>query len=152
MSSPALENLVRARLLAAEPTSADEIGRLLEGADTALRDSRHPALSASSRFMLAYAAAHSLALAALRAEGYRTVSSQGHRKILFQALESTAGASRELWVALDRYHDRRNASEYEAAPPATESEASDLAELATRLQGLVLERLKQSHPALIGKS
>lgn len=146
-----LENLARAGQLAAEPSSADEIGRLLAGAEDQLRDSRNSSLSTPSRFILAYGASHALALAALRAEGYRPVASKGHRKIIFQALGSTAGAPTELWVALDRYHDRRNAAEYEAAPRASEAEAKDLVELTSTLQKLVLERLKRNHPALVKK-
>jgi len=146
-----LKNLARAGQLAAEPSSADEIGRLLAGAEDQLRDSRNSSLSAPSRFILAYGASHALALAALRAAGYRPVASKGHRKIIFQALGSTAGAPTELWVALDRYHDRRNAAEYEAAPRASEAEAKDLVELTTTLQQLVVERLKRNHPALVKK-
>ena len=52
-------------------------------------------------------------------------------------------------MALDRYHDRRNASEYEAAPPATQAEAKDLVELAARLQKLVIDRIRRNHPALL---
>jgi hypothetical protein len=144
-----LENLARAGQLAAEPASADEIGRLLKGAGDQLRDSRISSLSAPSRFILAYGASHALALAALRAEGYRPVASKGHRKIIFQALGSTAGAPPELWMALDRYHDRRNAAEYEAAPAATQAEAKDLVELTARLQKLVTDRIRQNHPALL---
>ena len=146
-----LENLARAGQLAAEPTSADEIGRLLRGAEDQLRDSRNSSLSAPSRFILAYGVSHALALAALRAEGYRPVSSKGHRKIIFQALGITAGASTELWTALDRYHDRRNAAEYEAAPPASEAEAKDLVELTVKLQNLVTDRIKRNHPELLKK-
>jgi len=144
-----LANLARAGQLAAEPTSAEEIGRLLKGAEIQLRDSRNASLAAPSRFILAYGAAHGLALAAVRAEGYRPAASKGHRKVIFQTLESTTGAPRELWIALDRYHDRRNAAEYEAAPPATEAEAKDLVELAAKLQKLVLDRLGQNHPELL---
>lgn len=144
-----LANLARAGQLAAEPTSAGEIGRLLKNADDQLRDSGIKSVSAAGRFMLAYNATHALALAALRAEAYRPSTSQGHRKIIFQVLEATAGAPRELWVALDRYHDRRNAAEYEGAPAATEAEAKDLVELAAKLQKLVLDRLKRGHPGLL---
>ena len=144
-----LANLARAGQLAAEPTSAEEIGRVLAGADAQLKDSRTASLSARSRFVLAYGAAHALALAALRATGFRPVASRGHRKVIFQTLELTAGASREFWIALDRYHDRRNAGEYEAAPPATEAEASDLIELAARLQKLVLARIRRDRPELL---
>ena len=144
-----LANLARAGLLAAEPTSAEEVGRLLQGSDAQLRDSLTTSLSAPSRFVLAYGAAHALALAALRAEGYRPVASKGHRKVIFQVLEATAGAPRELWLALDRYHDRRNAAEYEGAPPASEAEAKDLVALTTKLHRLVLDRLRRNRPEFL---
>jgi hypothetical protein len=115
---PNLENLARAKQLNAEPVGGEQIGRLLASAEAQLRDSRNPSLSAPSRFMLAYNAAHALALAALRSAGYRP-SSAGHRKIIFQVLAATADAPPELWLALDKYHDRRNASEYAGAPPAS---------------------------------
>jgi len=139
-AKPNLENLARAKQLNAEPPSAEQIGRLLASAETQLRDARNTSLGAPSRFMLAYNAAHALALAALRGAGYRP-SSAGHRKVIFQVLEATADAPPELWRALDRYHDRRNASEYEGAPPATIVEANDMVKLTIELQRLVLARL-----------
>lgn len=139
--SSSLANLARAKQLNAEPASAKQIGRLLDSAERQLADSRNASLAATSRFMLAYNAAHALALAALRAAGYRP-SSAGHRKIVFQVLEATAGAPPELWRALDRYHDRRNASEYEGAPPASAVEAEDIVKLTTELRRLVLARVK----------
>jgi hypothetical protein len=138
---PSLENLARAKQLNAEPPAADQVGRLLASAEAQLRDSRNASNSAPGRFMLAYNAAHALALAALRAAGYRP-SSAGHRKIIFQVLATTAGAPAELWLALDKYHDRRNASEYEGAPPASAIEAEDMIKLAGELQRLVLARVK----------
>jgi hypothetical protein len=144
-----LENLARAKQLAAEPTSAQEIGRLLKGAEAQLRDGGNASNSATSRFTLAYGAAHAFALAALRAQGFRPSASQGHRKVIFQVLEATAGAPRELWLALDRYHDRRNALEYEAAAPITGAEAGDLVALVGRLKTLVLARIKRDHPELL---
>lgn len=147
MTSPAsrLENLARAKQLNAEPPGKEEVSRLLASAEVQLRDSRNAALAAPSRFMLAYNAAHALALAALRRAGYRP-SSAGHRKIIFQVLADTAGAPAELWLALDKYHDRRNAAEYEGAPPASTMEAEDLVRLVTELDRLVRGRLARSDP------
>lgn len=136
-----LENLARAKQLNAEPPVREQIGRLLASAEDQLRDSRNASLSAPSRFLLAYNAAHALALAALRNAGYRP-SSAGHRKIIFQVLATTAGAPPQLWLALDKYHDRRNASEYEGAPPASTVEAEDMIKLTAELQRLVLARVK----------
>jgi hypothetical protein len=141
LSAPNLENLAHAKQLNAEPPATEQIGRLLASAEAQLRDSRNASLSAPSRFMLAYNAAHALALAALRAAGYRP-SSAGHRKIIFQVLATTAGAPASLWLALDKYHDRRNAAEYEGAPPASNVEAEDLVKLAGELHRLVLSRVK----------
>ncbi len=146
-----LENLVRAGQLSIIPANADEIRHLLKGAENYLRDSRSASLTALGRFVLAHGAAHKFALAALRAESCRPVDRDGYPKVVYQALESTAGAPRELWIALDRYHDRRNAAEYEAAPPATEAEAVDLVALTTKLQKLVRDRIKRSHPELLKK-
>jgi|GEM_PF-4321494 len=117
-----LENLARAKQLNAEAPSADQIGRLLASAEAQLRDSANASL------------------AALRAAGYRP-SSAGHRKIVFQVQDATAGAPPALWRALDRYHDRRNASEYEGGPPATAVEAEDIIRLTAELQRRVLGRV-----------
>lgn len=141
--APNLENLARARQLNAEPPAKEEIDRLFASAEAQLRDSRNSSLSAPSRFMLAYNAAHALALAALRAAGYRP-SSTGHRKLIFQVLAATADAPAELWLALDRYHNRRNAAEYEGAPPASAAEAQDLVKLVGDLDRLVRKRLSRA--------
>ena len=134
-----LENLARAKQLNAERADRGEIDHFLARAEAQLRDARAPTLSPESRFALAYNAAHSLALAALRAAGYRP-SSAGHRRIAFQTLDVTAGAAAELWVALDRYHDRRNRMEYEGVPVSA-VEAEDLLKLSTELRALVRKRL-----------
>jgi hypothetical protein len=141
--APNLENLARAKQLNAEPPGKEEVARLLASADAQLRDSRNASLSAPSRFMLAYNAAHALALAALRAAGYRP-SSAGHRKMIFQVLPATAGAPAALWLALDKYHDRRNAAEYDGAPPASAAEAEDLVKLVGDLDRLVRKRLSRA--------
>jgi hypothetical protein len=137
-----LENLARAKQLNAEPPDEREIANLLAAADGFLRDAQRPDNSVNSRFSLAYNAAHSLALAALRSAGFRP-SSSGHRRILFQTLEFTAGASQELWLALAQHHDRRNKIEYEGNVPSG-TEAKDLIELVSELQALVVKRVKRS--------
>ena len=137
-----LENLERARQLNAEPPDRQELANLLRSAERLLRDARNPDLSPESSFSLAYGAAHSLALAALRAAGYRP-SSSGHRRILFQVLEVTALAPRQLWLALAQYHDRRNKIEYAGSVPSG-TEAKDLIKLTEELKALVEKRLKRA--------
>ncbi|MCP2936402.1 hypothetical protein NK983_27345, partial [Salmonella enterica subsp. enterica serovar Typhimurium] len=60
-------------------------------------------------FDLAYNAAHSLALAALRKAGFRS----DNRYLVFQCLPHTLGAGPEIWRVLDKCHQRRNLAEYE---------------------------------------
>jgi hypothetical protein len=67
-----LENLVRIRQIKKEPPDKREFEGLVASAINRLRDAENLSLSYSSRFDLAYGAAHGLALAALRASGYRS--------------------------------------------------------------------------------
>jgi len=71
MTSTELENLVRIGKLKREPPADDEIVGLLRSADERLSDAGRTDLSYSSRFDLAYNAAHAFALVALRRAGYR---------------------------------------------------------------------------------
>jgi hypothetical protein len=62
-----------------------------------------------SRFDLAYNAAHSFCLAALRWHGYRP----SNRFIVFQLLPQTLGVAPAVWRVLSKCHDIRNLGEYE---------------------------------------
>lgn len=135
MTAP-LDNLVRIGQLKLEPPADEEIASYLRKASIYLRDAALEGMSSAGRFMLAYDAAHSLAFAALRAKGYRPDASRGHRAVVFQTLEATVAAPKGLWVALDRYHTRRNASEYAGMVEASAAEADDLLELARQLEAL----------------
>ena len=131
-----LDNLVRIGQLKLEPSTPDEISSYLRKAALYLRDAALDGMSPAGRFMLAYDAAHSLAFAALRVAGYRPDAVRGRRAVVFQTLEATVDAPKELWVALDRYHTRRNASEYAGMVEASAVEADDLLELAQQLEAL----------------
>lgn len=76
-------------------------------------------------------------------------SGRNNLENLARAGQLAAEPTRADEVALDRYHDRRNAAEYEAAPPASVAEAKDLVELAARLRKLVTDGIRRSHPALL---
>lgn len=143
-SDDRLRNLAeKAGSLLAEPASAEELARLLSGAEERLRDARFPALSASGRFTLAYEASHGFALAALRARGYRPSQAKGHRKVVFDVLDATAGAPPVLAAALGRYHDRRNRITYDGMFAATTAEAEDLLGLVMALGELVEKALQR---------
>ncbi len=109
MTSP-LENLVTTGQLTAEAPVQAEIDGLVHSGSVRLADARNTSLSLESRFDLAYNAAHSFALAALRFRGYRANQA---RYIVFQALVHTLGMPAEQTRVLDSAHRKRNQAEYE---------------------------------------
>jgi hypothetical protein len=109
MSIDALENLVKINQLKVEPPDPNEFNGMLAAATSKLQDVTIPALSADSKFSLAYGAAHALALAALRWHGYRSES----RYLVFQCLQHTLGIEKAKWRVLDKCHQCRNLAEYE---------------------------------------
>jgi len=104
-----LENLARIGKLKREPQSAEEIAGLLRSGEERLNDACRDDLSYSSRFDLAYNAAHAFALVALRRAGYRSEN----RYLVFQVLTHTAGMPSPKWRILAKAHERRNLAEYE---------------------------------------
>lgn len=84
-----LRNLVGISL---EPIEPDwrAIRRLLMAAERNMTDARLPALSAENRFDAAYKAIMQMALLALHAQGYRTLTSKpGHHQTAIQSLAHT---------------------------------------------------------------
>ena len=109
MTSDALENLVKIRKLKPEISSPREFDGLLRSAVERAMDARNASLALARRFTLAYDASHALALAALRAHGYRSED----RYLVFQCLTQTLGWSANQWRLLDYCHKKRNLAEYE---------------------------------------
>ena len=109
MSSTPLDNLVRAGTLKTEPPAQAELDGLIRSGAVRLADTDIEGLSLESRFDLAYNAAHSLALAALRFHGYRC----DNRYLVFQVLPHTLKLPFEMWRVLDSAHRKRNIAEYE---------------------------------------
>ena len=88
--SKELANLERVGKLAPEPGTRGEIAGLLTSGAERLADARNEGLALSSRFDLAYNAAHAFSLAALRWHGYRSEN----RYLVFQALRIPSGCQR----------------------------------------------------------
>jgi hypothetical protein len=85
VSNP-LDNLCGpGKQLQKEAPDANELAGLLRSGTARLKDARNATLALESQFDLAYNAAHSLSLAALRRMGYRA----GNRYIVFQVLPHT---------------------------------------------------------------
>ncbi|MFA7941219.1 hypothetical protein ACEK06_02005 [Pseudomonas brenneri] len=104
-----LENLQRSGGLKAEPPDRKECEGLMRSAKDRLRDARTAQLSFSSRFDLAYNAAHSIALTALRLQGYRS----DKRYLVFQCLTHTTDTGKVQVRLFVLCHERRNLAEYE---------------------------------------
>ena len=108
MSSPFDKLTSPGKVLKVEPPDRRKFEGL-SAPHARLRDAQNTSLSIESRFDLAYNAAHSLCLAALRWHGYRP----GHRYIVFQLLPLTLGLGPDVWRVLDKCHGIRNLGEYE---------------------------------------
>lgn len=141
MSHPQLDNLVRIGQLHTEPAAPSELRGLVRSGIRRLDDAGHEALSLEGRFDLAYNAAHALALAALRHQGYRSQS----RYLVFQCLQHTINLPQEQWRVLDQAHRRRNLAEYEGEVDVDEQLVAALlrvsGEVASRVEKLIGGRL-----------
>ncbi|OFZ88341.1 MAG: hypothetical protein A2V78_00790 [Betaproteobacteria bacterium RBG_16_64_18] len=144
-----LRNLERTGALKQEATSAAEIRRLLELARGSLASAGLKSNPLEVRYQVAYAAAHYLALAALRANDYRTAAREGHRQLIFQLLTHTSGIDSSVALALDRAHRKRNELEYTGAVDVTEAETGSLIAAAGALQESVIGWIKSHRPELI---
>lgn len=122
MSKVELDNLVKIRKLKEEPASRPEYDGMLAAAKTRLRDAQNDNLDSDSQFDLAYGAAHRLAAASLRREGYRSED----RITVFQTLIHTVGTDKADIQIFVRAHNERNLAEYEGR---TEIDAQLLADL-----------------------
>ena len=120
--------------LKVEAYSEQEFKNLVDSAHKRIRDARKEGLSSESRFDLAYNASHSLALAALRAHGYRSNKS---RALVFQALAHTVGLPPEKWRVLSKCHDARNLAEYEGHTDVDPGLLRELLEITADLEDRV---------------
>lgn len=142
MRSAELDTLARIGKLKREPPTDDEIAGLLRSADERLADARRVELSYSSRFDLAYNAAHALALVALRRAGYRSEN----RYLVFQTLPHTVGLDATKWRVLAKAHERRNLAEYEGHLERDDRLLAEVIAISGELQGLVAAPRSQAKP------
>ena len=132
MSKEDLDRLVGIDLLEVEPGTRDEFDGLVNSGRNRLADARNEGLAEESRFDLAYNAAHSLALAALRQQGYRP---RKNRYAVFQALAHTvAGLTPADIEIFSRAHNERNLAEYQGRTEVDGRLLADLIRCATKLE------------------
>jgi hypothetical protein len=137
VTSANLENLAKIGQLKREPPAQAEVDGLLKSGRKRLKDAGNASNEIESRFDLAYNAAHSLALAALRWHGFRSES----RYLVFQVLPHTLGMTDAQWRVLALCHERRNKAEYEGTLEVDERLLAELIAIAGRLLGSV-EKLR----------
>ncbi len=119
-----LQNLVGRSLEAVAPDPA-AIARLLAAAGRNLADAGLTGLSAETRFDASYKAIMQCAMAALQANGYRTLTSQpGHHQTALQTLPLTIGLPNERLIVLDALRKQRNLADYQgdSVPEQTAAE------------------------------
>ena len=131
--SKELANLERIGKLAPEPGTRGEIAGLLISGAERLADARNEVLALSSRFDLAYNAAHAFSLAALRWHGYRSEN----RYLVFQVLPHTLRLPATTWRVLAKAHEVRNAAEYEGHFDVDETVLRNLIEAAEAVRAAV---------------
>jgi hypothetical protein len=117
-----------------EPPDAKEFSGLVNSGRRRLQDARHESLSLEGRFDLAYNAAHSLCLAALRWHGYRSAN----RYLVFQLLANTLGLGPEVWRVLAKCHELRNLGEYEGGLEVDARIVADIVSACEKVEGKVL--------------
>ncbi|HRH17535.1 MAG TPA: DNA-binding protein [Aquabacterium sp.] len=125
-----LQNLLGISLDALAPDKA-QLGKLLAAAQRNIDDSQLAGLSAENRFDAAYKAIMQLAMVALHANGFRTLSSKpGHHQTAIQTLTLTVGLPQPQVILLDALRKQRNLSDYsgDLVPDATVAACVDSAQ------------------------
>jgi hypothetical protein len=103
---------------------------MLNSARRSLIDAQNESLNPNSQFDLAYGAAHRLALAALRNQGYRSEN----RITVFQTLVHTVGSdSADVQIFL-KAHNERNLAEYEGRMEIDQPLLTDLIRCTKKLE------------------
>jgi hypothetical protein len=143
-----LDNLV-GKGLREEPTTPEEIQRLLHKASTRLKDSKSEAISRESRFDLAYEAILQLAICALRANGYRPDSRGGHHVIALQSLTKTIQYPREKIRLIDEFRRQRAIGLYDGSFDPTKAEIRSLLETGENLKYHLNDWLRANKPELV---
>jgi hypothetical protein len=133
MSIQELDNLVKINKLKLEPGTRPEFDGMMRSARTHLTDAQNESINTDSQFDLAYGAAHRLASAALRQQGYRSED----RITVFQTLVHTVGADKADVQIFLRVHNERNLTEYEGRTEIDERLLADLIRCTKKLEAAV---------------
>src|SRR5713101_6448289 len=133
MGKQELDNLVKIRKLKVEASSRKAFDGMVASARRSLADAQNETIETDSQFDLAYGAAHRLASAALRQQGYRSED----RITVFQTLVHTVGSDRADVQIFLRAHNERNLAEYEGRTEIDERLLADLIRCTKKLETAV---------------
>ncbi|RQS72494.1 DNA-binding protein [Burkholderia sp. Bp8963] len=107
-----LQNLLGVSLESIQPDREQAV-RLLTAAQRNLTDAQLDGLSNENRFEAAYKAIMQLAMLALHANGFRTLTSRpGHHQTAIQTLPQTIGLPVDRMIVPDALRKQRNLSDY----------------------------------------
>src|SRR3954464_3325487 len=107
-----LKNLLGISLDAVAPAKA-QIAKLLAAAERNIADAGLKGLSTENRFDAAYKAIMQAAMAALNANGYRTLTSKpGHHQTAIQTLTTSISLPAAQVIVLDALRKQRNLADY----------------------------------------
>ncbi len=133
MGKQELDNLVNSGSLKVETASRAEFNGMVQSAQMRLKDAENESLETESQFDLAYGAAHRLALAALRHQGYRSEN----RYTVFQSLVHTIGSANADIQIFMKAHNERNLAEYEGRAEINPKLLQDLIRCTKTLEAAV---------------
>jgi hypothetical protein len=145
MGKQELDNLVTIKKLKLEPASRAEFDGIVNSARTRLADAQNESIDTDSQFDLAYGAAHRLALAALRQQGYRSED----RISVFQTLVHTVGSDRADVQIFLKAHNERNLAEYEGRTEINEQLLKDLIRCTKTLEVAVKKLVLPADPKTV---
>ena len=143
-----LQNLLGISLDAIEPDKT-LVAKLLASAQRNIADAQLAGLSAENRFDATYKAILQVAIVALNANGYRTVTSRpGHHQTAIQTLTLTVGIAPQKVRLLDVLRKQRNLADY-SGDVVPEAAVMDGLLCAKELLEHVRAWLQAHHPHLL---
>ena len=143
-----LQNLIGISLDPVQP-GREQVAKLRLAAQRNLADAQLAALSNENRFDAAYKAIMQLAMVALHANGYRTLTSRpGHHQTAIQTLPETIGLEKPRVIVLDALRKQRNLSDY-SGDIVSDAAVNECINSARMLQTAVENWLRNTKPELL---
>jgi uncharacterized protein (UPF0332 family) len=144
-----LEDWAKLKLIAVEPTSAEEISDLRTVVGTRLQDAKVAGVSPDWRFAAAYNALITSATMAVRAAGYRVPAKGGQHTYALESLAYTIGANDRFIRRLKNFSHKRGTATYEVAGAVSEEEVNSVIATAEELHNTVMQWIQGKHAELL---